>query len=292
MYNSAGELVDHAADGQALYQQPTGLGSLQAGFVPDAGGEGRVVVLGPQVALGWNGADSAGQWVASGTYTLVLTSRDPFGQVTTFTCQVTVIREPADVQVEIYNSAGELVRHFSGQADDPRSGAQLSVSSQSFAASGLPGQGLVIQYGSASGDTVTWDGRNDQGDLAQSGTYTVKVLRQLPGSSPTVLTDTVTLLDVSGDPLAGALAAPDPALAGQGRVEILLGAPAAQGVRAAVYDQAGEKVADLEAAAGSRGLTWDISGRRMAEGVYLIVLSTRDARGRVARKVLKEALLR
>ena len=295
MYNSAGELVKRVADNLGVYDQPSGLDAEQPGFVPDAGGLGWVLVVGPRLPIAWDGSNSRGQWVQSGTYTLVLSSTDPFGHVTTFTSQVAVLRAPASVQVDIYNSAGELVRHFDSQANDKLAGSELTLSSTSLAAGSGPAgseRDLTIHYGAGQDDQAVWDGRDDEGQLVQSGSYIVKVLREEPGSGPSVLSETVTVIDTVSDPLSGAMAGPDPVGPGTAAVVIQLAGPSAAAVTARVYDQAGELVDSVNAPQGSRRLEWNVAARNYGPGAYLIELETLDAQGRLERKILKVALER
>ncbi len=290
VYNSAGELVAQVAQGLGIYAQPTGLSAAGTGFVPDQGGRGLFQVAGPDLTLAWDGTNTGGQYVAGGTYTAVLTSRDPFGKVTTFTSQVAVIRQPSTLQVDIYNSAGELVRHFEAARKDPGAGNELALSSPSFVPPPGAGPGLTIRFGDGSGDTLSWDGRNDQGGLVQSGSYEVRVFGQEAGGQ-SLMTDTVTVVDAGESPLAAVVAAPNPAGADGGPVELLLSAPAVYPVEARVYDEAGELVAAFSAPGGSSRLSWN-PREGDAPGVYLVVLQTREAGGNLAGRTLKVALVR
>ena len=67
---------------------------------------------GPDMIITWDAKNDAGQMVASGSYMLQVEEKDTYGHITTLVKQVTVIRTETSVELNIYNSAGELVRQI------------------------------------------------------------------------------------------------------------------------------------------------------------------------------------
>jgi flagellar hook assembly protein FlgD len=276
--------VDVIADGLPCYQQPQGLQGVEPSFVPDEGGLGSFVVLGPQVAEAWDGKASTGQLVASGTYMVIAEVSDAFGHTTTFTTQLTVVRVDSSVKIDIYNGAGELVRHLDVQ------GTGATSSGVSLEAPALSsGSSVTIDYGSGK---VAWDGTNDTGSMVQSGEYLVKVTKATGKGEVQVFTQAVTLLDSPDSSLDGAYAAPNPLLAGDQTLTIWLPASAAgMKVKVEIYDLAGEKTAETVQANSSGHITLDLHGTE-ASGIYLVRLTSRDGRGTAVSKTLKIALIR
>lgn len=157
-------------DTMGTYNIVTSIQPLQAGFSPDAGGQASILLLGADKVVYWNGLNSDGQIVKGGIYYIKVEVGDPFGKVTAFTEAVNVLRAEDPVSVEIYNSAGELVRSL------PAPGGYQSVGLKASQNAFAPGPGaapLTISF--ENGSSVNWDGKNSAGDFVSSGNYQIKV---------------------------------------------------------------------------------------------------------------------
>jgi flagellar hook assembly protein FlgD len=283
VFNSSGEEVVLLAQDLPCYQQPSGLKTVTADFVPDAGGQGSVALLGPGTVIAWDGRTGGGQEVSSGAYVIQAVIQDSFGHTSSFTTTLTVVRQDLDVHVEIYDSAGELVRHFTDVAASAGSSG-VSLSSSDL----VPGGSLQIHYGSGSGDLVTWDGSGDNGRQVQSGTYLVKVTRHTGKGQVEVFTSSVTVLQTGADGSLNQVIIPNPFPAG-GTLILPLGALSTSRVRADIYDLAGEKVASLDNGGSAGALVWDTG--RHAPGIYFIRLTLQDSLGRLSFRLAKISLL-
>jgi len=291
VYNSAGELVGMAANSVALWTAATGLAALSPVFLPDQGQQALVAVQGTNVSLGWSGRNAGGQLVASGAYTLKLELRDPFGNVTSYSVTVNVLRDPQTVSVNVYNSAGELVRQFPTQALDPTSAADLTLKAAAFAPSISGGGSLSIGYGSA-GEAVAWDGRNAAGNLVAPGSYLIAVTSTKGGVSQRWEKPVTVLGHGGGDPLDSAVAGPNPTSPTDLELRINLpAAPAGVAVGADIYDLYGERVIHLDRAADGY-LHWPLNKRLPASGLYLTVLRAQDGQGRWVMRTIKLAVIR
>jgi hypothetical protein len=267
-----------AANSVALWTAATGLAALSPVFLPDQGQQALVAVQGTNVSLGWSGRNAGGQLVASGAYTLKLELRDPFGNVTSYSVTVNVLRDPQTVSVNVYNSAGELVRQFPTQALDPTSAADLTLKAAAFAPSISGGGSLSIGYGSA-GEAVAWDGRNAAGNLVAPGSYLIAVTSTKGGVSQRWEKPVTVLGHGGGDPLDGAVAGPNPTSPTDLELRINLpAAPAGVAVGADIYDLYGERVIHLDRAADGY-LHWPLNKRLPASGLYLTVLRAQDGQG-------------
>lgn len=291
VFNSAGELVGVAVDRQGSFSMPTSLRAEGSAFTPDGGGLGLVEAVGTGMVLGWNGRNSAGQYVNSGAYTLVLETKDPFGVSTTFSATLSVIRAPQSLQVSIFNSAGERVRQFSSTAPAPATALPPRLSSPGFVPKAEGGADLSIRYGSAPGDAVIWDGRNDQGTRVASGTYLITITTQRGNAKSAWDQDVVLMSLQDGGPLVGAFAAPNPA-SGTGTWVHLPAATPGQAVHARAFNLAGECVAELSSDDANRPMLWPFGDGSPASGVYLLALDCRDAQGLLRRQILKVAVTR
>lgn len=266
---------------------PTRLEAISPSFIPDAGGVGLVDAVGSGLTLQWDGRNSSGQLADSGLYTMVLTLTDPFGTSSTYSAALQSIRVTESVEIRIFNSAGELVRHFEGLTTTAGA-SRLDLSASGFIPGGTP---LKIQYSST--DWQGWDGRNDRGEPVAPGSYLIHAISSKDGQQ-TVLTRDVVVLDAPGaDPFDGALAGPSPLLPSDSVLRILMPAmPLSVPVTARVYALSGELVATLSDRAPDGSLNLDVEGAHLAAGILLIDLVGPDSDGRMVRKTLKAAILR
>ncbi len=266
----------------ALYSVPLSLNVLQSAFLPDLGQMAAVQLVGPDDVLNWDGSNSNGQRMASGTYMMAVYITDSFGKTVTLSADFALIRSPVQTEVGIYNSAGELVRHFQVGTVAPQ---YLHLDADSV----TPGNAVKIEW-SSSGGQVLWDGLNDQGQELSSGVYTVRLTRSEPGKSPVVMSGTVTLLAAPNDLLNGALIAPQPLPVGATELKIFVPQVAPTGtVLVDFYSLAGERVG--RAAGHGPAITWTLP-RQLAGGTYLARIEVQSATGAQARTVLKFACIR
>jgi hypothetical protein len=285
VYNSAGEEVGVLYEALGLYMQPTGMSVIQGGFLPDSGGKGLLSLEGPGLTLAWDGKNAQGQIVSSGVYYVSVEVTDAFGKVETWTSPLSVIRTETFANVQVFNSAGELVW---SQKQPLTSTAQLWLSSREL----LPtttGSGLKIQYGSSPTDFIYWNGLNNAGIAVTSGTYIIEVTQDNPGSAKKVYTASVTVLQLSDQVFDTILPSANPVPAGVNQITIsLTGAGAGTVATGGAYSLAGDLVGTLS---GSNTLIWTIPGS-LASGVYLVRVEATNTLGHRRSAILKIALLR
>lgn len=280
IYNSAGEAV-YAPDQPLLfYRQVTGAKALGSAFIPDEGGSLAVQLQGAGALWSWDGRNSGGQWVQSGAYTLVFTGGGDGGDPVSFSVAAQVLRSGASDSVDVFNSAGERVRHY-----PLRLGAVsgLKLSADRF----VPGQSqdLGLDWGGSAG--LAWDGRDDAGRKVASGLYEVRINKHEAGSGTLVLRASVLVLETPSALLAGALAGPSPLRRGQ-RLRLLAPALGASGrLKAVLYDLAGERVLNGE----GRGPALELPGTdALAGGAYVLAVEAEED-GTYEQKLLKLALI-
>jgi flagellar hook assembly protein FlgD len=302
IFNSAGEKV------KLVY---SGLGSSMANQITvspgsGSGGPASIVIGGVVVPGGgiltWDGDNDSGQWVSNGVYYLQVSSTDSFGSVQTVSQALPVLGTPRTASMQVYNSAGEMVRHIPvpNLSSLP---TDFSVSSSTFVtgtdSSGRSQGGLQINLkvnngGSASTLPLSWDGLSDGGEPVSSGTYLVKLTYMQAGMAMAVKTVAVTLLQGPGSPAkdaaASAVIAPNPFKAGPGkRLEVFYKVPASGMASVRVYSLSGELVAQSGDAnrTGKLAILGDLSS-----GVYLVDFEVRQGAAVLAQRVLKAAVVR
>lgn len=284
VFNSAGEEVWFSSLPVGLYQMPLSMQALNPVFIPDAGEKGSVLLTGSDQVLQWDGMSSNGQGLSSGSYQMVVYMKDPFGNESTLGASLTVLRAPTQTMVGIYNSAGELVRHFNSGTTAPEF---LRVDAPTLVA-GAP---VAIKWSDLSGGGVVWDGLNDQGQLVNSGSYMVRIQREESGKAPVILTSAVTVLNAPSALLANAFAAPQP-VRGGGQQVLQLHFPSlssASTVHLRFYGISGELVGQ-GSGSGPR-VDWAVPGT-LASGTYLCQVLAEDGQGRREMRVIKWAVVR
>ena len=124
----------------------------------------------------WDGTNDSGNEVSNGKYYIKIDNVDPMGVVQTQTLVTMVARHLAQVTVNIYNEAGEVVRHLYSSIADYQSlssGVTLSTNTLSPSYSGGPNSTMNITL--SDGTVLTWNGKNDNGSVVTNGQYFIEI---------------------------------------------------------------------------------------------------------------------
>src|SRR5581483_7079004 len=121
------------------------------------------VEVGGQMLTAWDGTNQSGDPVDNGVYHLQVSSTDTFGVVTNVSQLVTVSRSIAKIQINIYNEAGEVIRHLYAYADNP---SNLQMGNVALSSSMLAPTASTVTNGTnqvvmtfPNGFTLSWDGK-------------------------------------------------------------------------------------------------------------------------------------
>lgn len=117
VYNEAGEAVKTIITVSTDYVL-TGIITSTGGNTANAFSSDKILTItipgagpgGTDIVTSWDGTTDGGQPAASGTYYISAAETDTFGQVMNVTKDITLIKNSTYVQLNIFNSAGELVR--------------------------------------------------------------------------------------------------------------------------------------------------------------------------------------
>ena len=177
VYNEAGEKVAEIYSAQL--SQPISSVNLSSYTLTGLSGSVTVTSQGQPVTV-WNGTNGNGVPVPNGNYYVKVQNTDPYGVSTTVSQVVTVSRDLAKAEVDIFNEVGEVVRHLYTTVSDATSsqltGMQLSANVLSVGndqtGSSNTNQATIVLN---TGVTLTWDGRNDSGQLVTGGHYEIEV---------------------------------------------------------------------------------------------------------------------
>jgi len=118
VYNSAGEVIKTILVKQ--FVQPVNSISLPSNMITTLNGPGSAIQVYFQgVLIGtWDGSNNNGSPVSNGTYRIQIDTASPMGLVTSVSQQVMVNRGLSNATVNIFNSAGEVVRSLFQEVAD------------------------------------------------------------------------------------------------------------------------------------------------------------------------------
>lgn len=290
VYNEAGELVKEIWM-QELSQDITSF-SLDSTSITSLHGYISVDYQGTQIAT-WDGTNGNGNPVSNGDYYVKIDNVDPYGVVTTVSKIVTVSRAIAKVEVDIFNEAGEIVRHLYGYEDDP---ANISTMDVKFSTNLLqptngtpvPGGTNVVYITSSTGLNLAWDGRSDSGAIVTNGHYDIEVhyvdgkggesaiTRGIVVQSGNVRTDVVT-------------AQPNVLTGGQTATNLRIASATNYTLKVQLYDVAGELIKKVSGDTGKNGAYLDLRG--LASGLYIAVVELVDANGKFAGRQITKLVI-
>ncbi|HET9870334.1 MAG TPA: T9SS type A sorting domain-containing protein, partial [bacterium] len=298
VYNSVGELIKQILI--QTYSQPMDSIQLeQTQEITSLNGTVYVIVNGQAIAS-WNGTNQAGDPVSNGQYYIKLDSQDPYGVVTSVSQPVVVNRILTKVEVDIFNSVGEIVRHLYNYVNDP-DGTEMSdiklssavLNPNNTSGMGAPGQVQVEveTNGSGSGVSLTWDGRSDGGQVVANGQYMIEARWTDSNGGSLVDTKDIVVLGSGNSPAQGKVyASPQILSSGDPVTKLQINSPLALTFHVNVYDVAGELLKNQKVVQGTQSATWDSSG--VASGVYILVVTLTDPSGQfVDRQTVKVVVL-
>ncbi len=291
VYNEAGEVVKTIL----LTQMSQPVENIQLAPATITSLEGQVQIYYGSYLIGtWDGTSNNDTPVSNGVYHISVDSIDSAGVVESVTQEAVVSRSIAQVTINIYNEAGEVVKHLFAYMDDPGNslikGFNLSASAI-VPGSASPGTPAKVQITSDLGTVLgTWDGRSDSGTVVTNGIYYVEITATDGAGGESVITKTVTVLQQGNRWAAGVVTAA-PNRADSDHPDIIFGTgTAGLTLTVRIYDVAGEEVATFRGAAGSSQAQWSTGGT--ASGIYIAVVGLTDANGKWAGQQTLKLLVR
>jgi hypothetical protein len=243
----------------------------------------------------WDVTNNQSQFVTPGAYYIKVEETDAFGHVNVVIKQIQVVSVEEYIELKIFNSAGEIVRVI---RENKAVSTDLSLADDEIL--GIPDDGstVPVKY-NAAGDSIPWDGKNDQGKVVSSGNYelqvTVKTLQgTVVNASKTVivLRQDKTYLDklsVYPNPYEASTAAPGVTFAWTFKTTGETGTAVIR-----VYNVAGELVKMIKADLAAMSATWDLrteDNEHISRGFYVVILTAKNAAGYGDNKSTKMAVV-
>jgi hypothetical protein len=292
VYGSNGERVALLYQGgiSQMGAAPALLGSaVQPGFVGVSLLFNGILQSGAK-QIPWLGLNDNRAPVAGGIYTFQIAATDSFGRMSSYSIPINVIQPVGDNEINIFNSAGELVYHESFHSLTS-SVTDLSLTQDSFVpsfdAAGNPTGKLQGSLRSSTGasSSWSWDGRGTDGHVVAPGVYTIQLTNEgTNGSSQHVLKQVQVLAAPDSSALAPlAISSPN------GLLVRFNPAAALGSIRATLYNLAGERIAHSSVNAAAGELSFD--ARSLSSGVFVVVLEYESAGHVPLRSILKAAII-
>ena len=279
VYNSSGELVKQLWV-QELSQKISAF-QLQNPTITTLGGTTYVIFEGQQIAS-WDGMNQNGDPVSNGQYFIKVDNIDSLGSVTGVFQMVMVSRSIAKIQVDIYNSAGEIVRHLYAYDNDPNNAPMTQVSfssavlktSVSGSQGGVPGSVTIT---TPNGASLVWDGRSDSGALVTNGVYMVDVY-WTNGNGQTVISKSILVQSDNSSAITGGVSAwPNILKGGTTTTKIIVNSVTPYTLTVSLYNVAGNLIKTTQGASGTNQAVLDVRG--VASGLYFVTVDLTDANG-------------
>jgi len=321
LYNEAGELVKIIA--KEMASKPIGevntIVFIQATPVanPDTVTVGTPLVIqlpgvdtpetfgpgSPGASFTWFADNQQSQDINQGVYFIKTEQIDEYGHTTAFIKEITLLKVERFIEMNIYNSAGELIRTIKKE--------NVSTINEKLELE-VPGlvvvtkDGIVdpqmgnVKYGSNLGEYITWDGKDAKGNVVESGSYEVQMIMKTEQGLVLHASKTIIVLREGSQYLDQLIIQPNPFNSELGADKVTFKWTFRDTVQSGkatirVYNVAGElifmKSADLDT--GTTGISWDMSAankKRASRGVYVCVLETRNDAGYSDRKTSKLAI--
>lgn len=295
IYNSAGEAVRNLTLGNASFVDPaTDFGIDTPTFAPKNGQVAKITAGGQ--TFDWSGDNDSAQHLKNGVFYVKLEYTDPFGHVETMTKEVTVLSSGQFYSVVIFNSAGEEVKSLKVGINGNNAPSRIEPDKKSIAVGSGSGPAGQVSFDLGNGSSVTWDGTNSQGQRVNSGTYVAQLIVTHDGAPKNVATVSVTVLNIAEGLLSGAVLAPNPLIliggAGTGVAILRLNAPSGVEVIGRLYNMAGELVLTASNDMVPGELRFDLGGRQVSSGVYILAVTAKAPWGTTERKNFKLVMVR
>ncbi len=228
-----------------------------------------------------------GQNLNSGSYFIKIEQTDKYGHKDVFVDSMTVVEDEEYIELNVFNSAGELVRSMRDYSKTAVGQVKVGVAPD-YVISADTGGKIDINFDEA-GQVITWNCKTDDGRAVGTGAYEIQVVAKTGDRGVVIASKTVTLIYQQKEFLESAKFYPNPFIsAGVETATIewkfMDGITQSGIMNVYIYNMAGEMVRALDAELSAGSVEWDgknSAGNRAAHGFYVCVLRGVNAEGHV-----------
>ncbi len=240
----------------------------------------------------WDGKNSGGQAVNSGPYYVSIIEVDKYDHTNTMTREVTILQGISYMEMNIFNTAGELIYTKKEMNKKPKDRIILRLPEE-ILINKDGGNEVKISYGNGPDDFFSWDGRNNQGIAVTSGTYEMQVIYSNEKGLVTEGSRPVQILREGKKYLGEIKTYPCPYAGTAGGITISWG-PACQGkATVIIYNVAGENVKEITCGLEDGKTVWDArstGGDPASAGIYMYSVEAKNKDGYLEKKTGKLAI--
>lgn len=249
------------------------------------------------ISFFWDGSSDSGQEITQGLYYLKISTQDTYGHVITRIESIHIRRMEEYARINIFNSAGELVRRLE---TNNITSTNVALEVDDVIQVGKNSGAISIEY--AAGSVISWDGLNSQGRTVDSGVYEIQVELKTAQGFNVMASKSVTILNAGYDGIItdekvypNPVVVTDDGSASFVTIKWLSLASGSAGIK--IYNMAGELIRDINTTipAGMAGISWNLKsagGNSVASGAYVIVVTIRKDTGESEVKKIKLAIVR
>jgi hypothetical protein len=276
VYNSAGEVVKTIL--LKHFVQAVNNISTSSNSITSLTGPGGVIEIYYEGVLigAWDGSDNSGKPVSNGTYRIQVDSTSTTGVVTTVSQQVLVNRGLATISVNVFNSAGEVVRTLYQEVQESNDSqmTSMNLSTNVFRPGSSPALGasnvqILVMASSSATVTLLWNGASDAGTMVTPGQYSIEV-HWTNGQGSVADIKRQILVMAGSDEVGMVVARPNELMMNKGiNTTTFDGSKVANAVslKVKVFTVTGELVAALSSPPGIPMISWNATG--LASGIYI-----------------------
>jgi flagellar hook assembly protein FlgD len=258
----------------------------------------------------WTAVNNQSQDVNQGVYYIKVEETDDYGHTTALIKEVTVLKREQYVELNIFNSSGEIVRSIRQPKDnlmtdkiDLSTLPDVIIVQDDGTLVDTTGAPVTVKYGSNLGENMQWDGKDQQGTVVSNGTYEIQVIMKTDQGSLVQSSKTVVVLRQDKVYLDKLVIAPNPFDKNSGGFVTFKWLIKNNGTEFGsttihIYNVAGELVRTLsgnlaDSGLAGAGIKWDLKtaqGSTVSRGFYVCVLQAKDAAGHLDRKIATMAV--
>jgi flagellar hook assembly protein FlgD len=291
VFNSAGEIVKTISVTQYSFPiQNVTLASSD--IIASLEDKINIIFQGTNIGV-WDGTNNAGQPVNNGQYYIKIDNVDPMGNVTSVTEPAVVSRKVAQLQVVVFNSAGEEVRQLAQtEVDSMALSSNAQISNSVITPSNLGGVNNTTTLSLSSGISFVWDGRNDAGQIVGAGQYYFEIKSTDGQGSESEFSQSVVVMPVSTKVSnSGITVYPNPTNPSvYGNLVTFKDPTASLTLSVRLYTLAGE-LAAMPALVNTGGGLYTLDISKLASGLYIADIVMTNSSGSSQRQVTRLVIL-
>ncbi|MCX7698468.1 MAG: T9SS type A sorting domain-containing protein, partial [Candidatus Goldbacteria bacterium] len=235
-----------------------------------------------------------------GVYYIKVSVQDPYGHIQTTILNIHLLRTEEYIRVNIYNTAGEIVRWFE-KKNILGNEIRLSIPDVLHIT-----KGGTVNINCGQGNVLQWDGKNSNGYLVTNGSYEIQIQVKRQDGYQVITSKKVTIfVEENKEPILYDPQNPDiyPKIYPNpkftkwdvGEITIEWFRIAEGEIKIKIYNVAGELIKQIRGNLADKKIKWNLktdSGDSVASGLYIVVLEAKKTTGEKEIKTTKFSVIK